>query len=618
MTLKHFLFCDFETYYDTDYSLRKMSAPEYILDGRFEVQLLAAFDVTWPAPRIILAEEIPDFLAQYPAEETVCCSHNALFDLAILGWRYGWVAGQLADTLGMARALRSYPRYSLGAVAKELFGHDSKGDVIGKVRGMRVQAIKNAGYWPAYRSYAMNDVLLCAQIYFRLASEFPKEEVKVMDLVLRAAVQPVLRANVPLLEKHLDDLRRKKARLLNDCGYDKAALMSTAQFKDALEGLGVEVMTKPSPADPNRQVPQFAKSDQFMQELLEYDDSDDEDTRYRVQTLAAARLSFKSTIEETRAERFVNIAKLPWNGTGTRTPMLPVALRYGAAHTHRFGGEWKLNMQNLPRDKTKSRLRAALCAPPGYKLVTADLSQIEARLVAKLCGQDGLVKQFKDGEDVYASFATKVFGYAVNKRDNPDERFIGKVGILSLGYGAGVARFNQMVRVQANQYDIPLEGLFDALVAKKTVEAYRDEYSSIKAAWGLLDSYLRDYIRGRNTKAPIKFGPVKITSGKIILPNTMTLRYEPTNEDIYGAKLLENITQALARIVIMQAAIRLAKRGYRFVLQAHDELVFVVPEAQVDAAKKTIMEEMIRSPEWLPDLPLAAELGVGDNYGETK
>ena len=127
MALKHFLFVDFETYYDTEYSLRRMSAPEYILHGLFE--------------------------------------HDRR-DRAILAWRYGWVAGRLADTLGMARALKSYKRYSLGAVAKELFGHDSKGDVIGKVKGMRVQDIKNAGLWPAYRTYAMNDVSLCAMIYF--------------------------------------------------------------------------------------------------------------------------------------------------------------------------------------------------------------------------------------------------------------------------------------------------------------------------------------------------------------------------------------------------------------------------------------------------------------------
>ena len=588
-----------------------MSTPEYILDSRFAVHLLAVYDITKSSPEIVLPEEIPDFLSRYPAEETVCCSHNALFDLAILGWRYGWVAGRLSDTLGMARALRTYKSYALGAVAKELFGYDSKGDTIHKVAGMSIQGIKNAGLWPTYRTYAMNDVRICSHIYFRLASEFPEEEARIMDLVLRCAVQPVLHADVPLLETHLNELRKKKQLLLNDCGYDKAALMSTVQFKETLESLGVEIKIKMSAT--GREVPQFARTDPFMEELLEYDCGDD-DINYKVQTLAAARLSFKSTIEETRAERFVNIAKLPWPGS---KPLMPVALRYAGAHTHRLSGEWRLNLQNLPRDKTKSKLRQALKAPPGHQLIAADLSQIEARIVAVLAGQDALVDAFRNGQDVYAQFASVVFGRPITKSDDPNERFIGKVAILSLGYGSGVPRFNQMVTTQARQYGIPLEGLFDMRTAERTVNTYRSLFAGIPQAWRQLDNYLLMYINGNNSN-PAMFGPVAISSRQIELPNSMTLRYEQNDQHLYGAKLLENISQALARIVIMQAAVRLAKKGLRFVLQAHDELVFVVLDAQVEAAKKTIMEEMIRPPEWMPELPLAVEVGSGNDYASCK
>jgi hypothetical protein len=610
--IKNIIVLDVESYYDREeLTLRKLSPPEYILHPKFHVTLLAAYDIRWTAPQIIDAHEVADFLAQYDPATTMSVSHNALFDNSVFAWRYGWVPARMCDTLGLARALRTYKRYSLGSVAKELFGFDSKGDVISKVAGLDVQGIKNQGLWPAYRSYAMQDARICMQIFLKLWPEFPPEEAKVMDLVLRAAVQPVLRANVPLLQQHLEELRRKKARLLNDCGFDKAALMSTAQFQQALESLGVEIKTKMSPA--GREVPQFARTDPLMEELLEYAESENDDTNYQIQTLAAARLSFKSTIEETRAERFINIAQLPW----TPPHLLPVALRYAAAHTHRLGGEWKLNMQNLPRDKTKSKLRQALCAPPGCKLVTADLSQIEARLVAVLAHQDGLVDAFRKGEDVYAQFASVVFHRPINKRDDPNERFIGKVGILSLGYGAGVVRFNQMVTQQARQYGIPLEGLFDLQIAERTVNTYRSLFDRIPATWRRLDQYLQRNINGGNEN-PSVWGPVKFSAGKITLPNTMTLRYMPNDQHLYGAKLLENISQSLARIVIMQAGNRLAKQGLRWVLQAHDELVFVVPTAEVDAAKKTILEEMIRPPSWLSELPLAAEIGVGDNYGETK
>jgi DNA polymerase len=640
-----FLFCDFETYFDTDFSLRKLSPPEYILDHRYETLLMAAYDPRWDAPRIVLAEDIPKFLEKYPPEQTIGCSHNALFDLAILAWRYGWVPGRMADTLGMVRALRNYKKNSLGAVKKQLFGSDTKGDTLPKVKGLRAAGIKQAGLWGEFCTYAMNDVRDCFMIYGKLAKEFPMEEHRVMDLVLRAAVQPTLHADVPLLEKHLEDLRSRKARLLRECGFDKAALMSTHNFKTALEDLGVEIKHKTSPT--GKWIPQFSKTDPFMEDLLYYaNPAYDDDVNYAVQTLAAARLSHKSTIEETRAERFLNIAKLPWpvdpvvsnhqkpvsdvnepvsdvNGSrilnGHRTlHLLPVALRYGGAHTHRLSGEWKLNMQNLPRDKTKSRLREALVAPPGHMMITADLAQIEARIVAMLCGQVGLVEQFRRGEDVYAQFASIVFRRTITKGNNPAERFLGKTAILGLGYGCGHERYYQMVVTQARQAGISLDGLFDIDIAQQTVGTYRTLFAFIPQAWRKLDHFLSHTINSTNPTQQSPWGPVTAMSGRILLPNRMYLRYNQNEEYLYGAKLLENITQALARIVVMQAAVRLAAQGYRFVLQAHDELVFVVPESDVEAACDAVRREMIQDPAWLPGLPLAVEIGVGKNYGACK
>jgi DNA polymerase len=616
--IKKFLFVDFESYYDPEFSLRHLSPPEYILDERFETLLMAAYDPRWDAPKIISPENIPKFLDKYDPAETACCSHNALFDLSILSWRYDWVAARLADTLGMARALRKYKRNSLGAVKKELFGADTKGDTVHKVRGMRADDIKRAGLWPEFCTYAMQDVLDCFMIYNKLNREMPQEERLVMDLVLRAAVQPTLHANVELLEKHLVELRARKSRLIRECGYDKAALMSTAHFKKALERLGVEIKSKLSPT--GKWIPQFSKSDPFMADLLEYAESPNDDTNYQVQTLAAARLSHKSTIEETRAERFVNIAKLPWKSNGKANgALLPIALRYGGAHTHRLSGEWKMNPQNLPRDKDKSRLREALVAPPEHAMITADLAQIEARIVAVLCGQADLVEHFARGDDVYAHFASIVFGRTITKSKNPHERFLGKTAILGLGYGCGPDRFYQMVVTQARAAGIPLEGLFDEGIAHSTVNTYRALFSCIPAAWRELDRLLANVINSPNETQQAPWGPVVFKSGQIVLPNKMTLRYDKKDEYLYGAKLLENITQALARIVVMQAAVRLAQQhGLRFVLQAHDELVFVVPHDDVGEAWGAVELEMTRTPDWLPGLPLAVELHVGPNYGACK
>ena len=315
----------------------------------------------------------------------------------------------------------------------------------------------------------------------------------------------------------------------------------------------------------------------------------------------------------------MNIAALPWrNGHDTTVPLLPVALRYGGAHTHRLSGEWGMNMQNLPRDRVKSRLRAGLVAPPGHRIVTADLAQIEARIVAWLCEQEDLLAQFANNEDVYANFGTRLFGKPVDKVRTPNERWIAKTAILGLGYGCGVERFFQMVITLARSFGILLEGLFDHAVAKRTVETYRRTFSRIPAAWNRLELSRMNTINSHVKTAVEPWRVVAIKSGHIVLPNGLKLIYDIGDKGLYGAKILENITQALARIVVMQSAVRLAKQGYRFAAQSHDELVFVVASDRVESARKIISGEMTRAPDWMPGIPLAVEIGVGQNYAEAK
>jgi hypothetical protein len=379
---------------------------------------------------------------------------------------------------------------------------------------------------------------------------------------------------------------------------DGKALRSNKQFCRRLENLGVTVKTKISAI--GRVIPAFAKTDDFMAGLTE-------DADPQVQALANARLAVKSTIEETRSEKFIAAASLPWPN-GQR--MLPIPLRYSGTKTHRLAGDEGMNLQNLVRDAGKSKLRASLIPPPRFKIVAADLAQIEARLVAQLCGQIDLVEAFRGGVDVYASFASKVFGQTITKKEQPDHRFIGKTGVLGLGYGCGAERFYRMVVAQARQYGISLREMFNEGIAEITVKTYRTLYDRIPAMWRQLDRLLR-YVLTNDHGQEMELGPVTIMPRRIYLPNGLSLRYNEPDEDLWGGTLLDHICQALARIIIMQAALRLDQRGYRFVLQVHDELVFCIPDGQLDEARTVIMQEMTRPPAWLPDLPLAAEVTAG-------
>lgn len=352
------LFLDFETYYDDQYSLRRMPTPNYILDKRFECQMCAV-QVDNELPQIVDGPDFPAYIAQFNPATTITCTFNALFDNSILAWRFGFVPALLLDAMGMARALCGHDltSASLNAVASHL-GLGVKGDALLKVKGMNREQIKAAGLWPQFAAYALQDLHLLVGIYDKLAPEFPPSERRVMDLVLRCTVQPKFRIDTALLVDHIEGLIKQKAELLAEAGVEKAELMSTAKFVTLLEQRGVVIETKPNTKG-DKQIPALAKTDQFMADLLEHDDP-------VVQALVAARLGHKSTIEETRCLALLSVSRQDWPKPILGT--MPVPLRYGAAHTHRLGGEWKLNFQNLPTQrgsKGKSRLRHSLVVPNG-------------------------------------------------------------------------------------------------------------------------------------------------------------------------------------------------------------------------------------------------------------
>lgn len=414
------LFIDCETFYSKDYTLRKLTPVEYILDPRFEMIGLSVATRNKPA-RWIDGDKVPALLRSLPPEVSMT-SHNALFDMGVLSYRYGYVPTRMVDTLGMARALLAsqLKSLSLDSVAKHL-GLGVKGSTIKTVVGMNAAAIKQQGIWDEYTEYCRNDTELCRGIFLELmARGFPASELVVMDEVLRTCVVPKFQLKGSVLAKHLAKVQLDKETLLQKCGLaSRDELMSNEKFAQLLEAEGVDPPMKVSQLT-GKETYAFAKTDGAFIELEEHPSA-------TVQALVAARLGVKTTIEETRTQRFLDILKLNWNGVYPQTSM-PIPLRYGAAHTHRLGGDWALNLQNLPRG---GNLRRALTAPLNHSVVTVDSSQIEARMVAWLAGQDDMVEAFAQGRDVYAEFATDLFrdklnGAVVTKATYPIERWLGK------------------------------------------------------------------------------------------------------------------------------------------------------------------------------------------------
>jgi len=612
------VFLDFETFYDTKYSLRSMTVPEYVLDDRFEMQIVAVAVNDAPA-QLFEEREFRKFLATQDPNETATISHNALFDSSILAWRYNFIPKLSLDTLGMSRCLLGHElsSLSLNSVA-ECLGIGTKGDTVQRVKGMHLEDIKAAGLVDAFGDYCVNDTELCRSIFRILLPAFPPAQLRMMDRVIRCATQPRLLIDREGLGTHLFRVKSDKEELLKACGLDKGHLLSTEKFQAELEARGIKVEMKDGT---NGQIPAFAKTDPFMVTLEEHDDPE-------VQALAAARLGVRSTLEEKRAEKLLAISALPW----AQPASMPIPLRYAGAHTHRLSGEWKINMQNLPRATTAgSKLRQCVVAPPGCSIVVCDLGQIEARLVAWQAGAKTLLEQFANKLDPYARLAESIFGYKVDRKVQIAEGFVGKSGILGLGYGLGKDNFYIKTLAAARGQKVDLGKLFTADVAERTVTTYRKDNWQIPRFWERLSEALASPFCGKSAAEQV--GPVEIGEGYVTLPDGLVLQYgEPRTskgqtsykhpygyrKKLWGGAFCENITQALAGQLIRDTWLRLDELGYRAVWQVHDELIFVVPDTELEEAKQIIHAEMVRRPTWAPDLPLSADIGSGKNYGACK
>jgi DNA polymerase len=601
---------DMETYYSQEFSLSKITNEEYVRSPEFEV-IGVSVQVDDSEPEWFTGDMMQTavFLHKFDWENNLALAHNAAFDASILTWVFGIKPKGWLDTLSMGRALHGTEVGGSLAVLAQHYEVGTKGTEVVMAKGLRRKDFPKEQL-AEYGKYCCNDTAMTYALFQKMSVGFPPSELRLIDLTVRMFSDPVLQLDEGVLTVHLGEVRRKKQELLSKMLIDKDQLMSNQQLAKALESLGVVVPMKISPAN-GKQTYAFAKTDEEFKALLEHEDT-------RVQAVVAARLGTKSTIEETRTERFIGIA--------SRGPM-PVPLRYYAAHTGRWGGDDKINLQNLQRT---SPLKNAILAPFGYMLIDSDSSQIEARTLAWLAGQDDLVEAFERGEDVYRIMASAIYGKAV-ENITKDERFVGKTTILGAGYGMGAAKFKAQLKTFG--VEITLEE------AQRIIDTYRATYPKIPLLWKAAANVLPAIIREQTTA----FGRgdiLKVDGAEgILLPNGLRLKYPnlrwvETEENgkpqfvydtkkgkavipnrIYGGKMIENVCQALARIVIGEQMLMVAKK-YRVVMTVHDAVACIVPESEVETGKEYVEMCMRLRPSWASELPLNCEAGYGRSYGD--
>ena len=596
------LVLDFETYFDHEFTLSKLTTEAYIRDPRFEAHLLGWYNPATGARGYVEHEHIKEWMVSVGWEHTAVLCHHAQFDGLILSHVYGVKPMAWLDTLSMARLLvGNHVSASLKSLT-ERFDLPEKTVPYGKFRGVRWRDIP-PGLRQELGEACVHDCVLTWEIFQKLAPEFPQEEYRIVDMTIRMFTEPAIVGDVDLFRKVQREEWERKNEALIDLGVSATQLQSSAQFCELLRQCGVEPEYKEGKNGP---IPAVAATDDFMKELV-----DDENPR--VASLAAARLDVRSTIDETRAGRLAAMA-----GRGS----MPVYLAYCGAHTTRWSGGDRVNFQNFPRG---GELRKALRAPAGYKFAIVDLSQIECRILNTVAEQMDVVEAFQTGRDLYSEGASRFYGKKITKKDNPTERHLGKVLELGCGYGMGAEKLMGTCRAGALGGPPIILSPADAELA---IQTYRNSHTQVVRYWKTCDRLLSALAGMDEVKT---FGPLEIRSGRIILPNGAPILYRLEYDralgswkrktrtgwrKIWGGALTENIVQALARVVMSQAMLKVIDAGLKVVLTTHDEIVVLVEERWAQESYEWIRQQMIAPVPWLPGLPLEAEGGVDDIYSK--
>jgi DNA polymerase len=593
---------DFETYFDSDYSLSRMTTEAYVRDPRFAVNGAALKLARGDAPQWFAPDQLKAKLHAIDWNDTATIMHHAHFDGLILSHHFGIVPRHYFCTLSMARLLvGNHLGLSLDALAQHFeLGSKSAGYLtIGK-------------HWYEMTSWeqsalaegAKHDVNLTWQLFSKLMPSFPAEEFDVVDMTVRMFTEPKLIGDQKLLAEIWTDEDTRHRDLWARLGVEERQLRSNDLFAELLAERGVEVQYKDGK---NGSIPAVAKNDQFLLDLLENEDEE-------IALLAAARRDCKSSLVQSRAATIGNMAM--------RGP-LAIYLQYCGAHTTRWSGGDGANFQNLRRG---SQLRKSIKSPEKYLLAVPDQSQIECRLLNYLAGQHDIVDKFRQGHDPYAGIASYFYNRAITAADKP-ERGTGKQAELSCGYGCGGAKFQRVAKV--GTYGPPVD--LSLSEATRFVNLYRGTHPAVVRYWRTAEGVLSALAGGKSGD----WGPLRFENGCIYLPNGAPLLYQTlnwhTNEQtgevgwrrktrngwdrMYGAKLVEQTTQALARLTAAQAMLRIRKAGFSVVGCSHDEAWVLVPDDGHSAeAAEYCRREMMQVPEWLPGIPLDAEISVGRRY----
>jgi hypothetical protein len=646
---------DFETSWGREVKLgfSCQTNEEYLRDPRFKAWGLSWKEVGTDNKAVwVRRNGIQDWADSIDWTRTALVCQNTQFDGSILSWHYGVQPCFMFDTLSMGRALHGVEVGNSLKVLAERYGLPPKGDGLSPSENILDELPFDVEQTLA--DYCKHDTWLCEQIFLRMLPGYPSKELRLIDLTLRMYTRPLLVLDGTMLEPAIEEERQAREELLTRLGVEEAALASNDKFAAVLEGMGVEPPTKVSKTTGEKTFA-FAKNDALFQAMM---NSDNE----AVALLCEARLMVKSTLQRTRAQRFLDIS---------RRGSLPFPVNYYGAGTGRYTASKgsQINLQNLKRG---SFLRKAITAPEGHVLVVGDLSQIEPRVLAWLADYGTLLDIFKGGGDPYATFGSGMFNIpGMTKDSHPVERQSAKSALLGCGYQLGWASFaaqlltgflgappKRYTKAEARQLGVTSrdvdvfigsehlvkameaiphsctaqELLIHCLAAQAIITRYRATAQPVVRLWELFQNLITHSLYKGNE---YRHKCLTFRKEEIVLPNGMSLRYPDLKPEgdgrriqwtyadgkkrskLYAGKITNNVVQGTARIVMTDGMLRIDKR-YPVAGTVHDEAIAVSPESEADDAKTWVLAQMTIEPSYLPGIPLSASGGVHKRYGLAK
>lgn len=623
---------DFESFFDTDYSLKKLSTIEYINDPRFELTGLGvgltAFGYTdnkFFEPKFLESRTLGDIETIYGEGNlegaTVLCQ-NCRFDITILQEKFGIVPKYIIDLKDLASHYDARMSHRLADMAK-MFGLKAKGDTM-QFKGLYWHTMTEEQQ-QAYKEYTINDVELETELFKILLPKLtnPVIESQLMRHTLDLWLHKRFAVDIDTATKLKTKMRTQMARTIKDSGHTPKELRSK-KFVGYLESALPDDEKVPMKQGKRGNIPALAKDDEACQQLVVH-------PKKEVRDLVLARLACRSW--PTHIKRVQSLISQTMANGG----LLRVPLTYYAGHTGRWGGSEKINLQNMGgagrrgtgHDPLIGQVKEVLMALSGCVLGIADSSQIEARLLAWLAGQTDLLNGFARGEDVYSEFATTLFQVPIRKPRKTDppqlaryleiKRGFGKDSILGDGYGMGAIRFHGDCLKNPSLRPLFDSGQYDFKFIEKLTKTYRTKYSKIPEYWGKVERAFRQCIRFSHlepTVGPVTFRcknaevQIELPSGRVLyyrhcrIKNN-SIRYH--GGPLWGGSITENIIQSVARDLLGFWILECERVGVSVALHIHDSIISMMSEDKVEEQSKLLEAVMCSLPDWAEGFPAAID-----------